>query len=80
MSELMEPFSEFNTLVWTLAELFVVLFLVIYTIFAVVIIKQVKLMFRTLQVGLEEPIKFVAYSHFFISVAVLIFSFLILLF
>ena len=80
MNELFAPFSEYNTLVWTIVELVVVLFMVMYTIFAVVIIKQINLMFRTLQIGLEEQIKFVAYAHLAISVGLLLFSIFILLF
>lgn len=69
----------FETAALTVAELFVVLFLLVYTVFSLVIIKQVNLMIQTLKVGLDTPIRFFAYAHLFISVSVLIFSFFILL-
>ena len=79
MNLVVDTIPGFETAAWTIAELFVVAFLVIYTIFSLVLIKQVNLMIKTVEVGLDTPIRFIAYAHLFISVSVLIFAFILLL-
>ncbi len=79
MNEVVSYIPGFDEAAWTLAEMFMVVFLLIYTIFALTIIKQVGLMFRTVELGFEKPIKFIAYMHFFISVTVLLFALFLLL-
>ena len=51
--------------------------LVIYNIFAFIIIRQVNLMTQTLEVDLEGVIKGIAVIHFIFSICVLIFAILI---
>lgn len=58
--------------VWLIAKVFVVLFLILYVIFALVVIRQVKLMVDTIEVGFELPLKLIAFLH-------LVFAFIVLL-
>jgi hypothetical protein len=55
-----------------------IIFLVIYVVFAVVVIRQVKSMTSTLSFGFEAQIKILVYLHFLISLLVLITAFLVL--
>lgn len=55
-----------------------ILFLVVYVIFAAVIIKQVRMMTETLDLGFETQIKLVVLLHFIFSVAVLFLALVIL--
>lgn len=64
---------------FVVVEFFIVAFLALYVIFAGVVIKQVNLMIKTLEVGLDTPIKYFAYAHLFASVILLLFSIFLLL-
>jgi len=56
----------------------VFVFLALYIIFAVVIIRQVKIMTDTLEVGFETPIILLSYIHLAFSVCVLLLAIFIL--
>lgn len=51
--------------------------LVIYNIFAFIVIKQVNLMTQTLEVDLEGMVRGIAVAHFIFSLCVLIFAILL---
>jgi hypothetical protein len=51
--------------------------LVIYNIFAFIVIKQVNLMTQTLEVDLEGVVRGIAIAHFIFSFCVLIYAILI---
>ena len=53
-------------------------FLLIYTIFAGIVIKQVRMMTDTLDLGFETPIKFIVFVHFILSLVVLTMAFFVL--
>jgi len=61
-----------------IVKIFVILALSIYVIFSLVVIKQVKLMTETVEIGTEWLMKIVSYIHFLFAVAVLIFAIIIL--
>jgi hypothetical protein len=65
-----------NTSAWMIIKIAVVFGLVIYIIFAFVVLKQVNLMTDTLEVDFEKPIKAVAIFHFIFAVFVLVFALL----
>jgi len=67
-----------NFPVWEIAKVFVLFGLSIYIIFGVVIVRQVKLMTDTLQVGFEGLIRFFSYIHLLFAIAVFVFALLIL--
>lgn len=64
--------------VWAIAKVFVVFALILYTIFALVVVRQVQLMTDTLEVGFERPIQVLALIHLLFAVSVLIFALIIL--
>ena len=63
---------------WAVIKIFVLIFLGIYIIFALVVIKQISLMTQTIEIGFEKQLKILGYLHFLFATAVLIFGFLIL--
>ncbi len=56
---------------WLLAKVGLILFLMMYVVFAVIVVRQVKLMTKTLKVGFELPIELIAYLHLVFSLLVL---------
>ena len=53
-----------------IAKIFVLFALGLYIVFAFVVIKQVSLMTRTVEVGLEGFIKLIAWAHLIFAVVV----------
>ena len=64
----------FNAPVWLIVKIAAVIGLVIYLIFAFIVMKQVNLMTETLEVDFEKPIKVVATLPFIFAIFVLIFA------
>ena len=64
--------------IWGVIKICILILLVLYIIFAFVVVKQVKLMTDTLEVGFESQLKFLSFMHFIFAVGVLIFAFIIL--
>ena len=60
------------------AKIFVLFALGLYIVFALVVIKQVSLMTRTVEVGLEGFIKLIAWAHLVFAVVVLFIALTIL--
>jgi len=54
------------------------LFLLIYVVFAAIVIKQIKIMIDTLSTGFETQLKTIGYLHFLFAVLVLILAIFIL--
>ena len=54
------------------------LFLILYILFATVVIRQVRVMIETLKVGLDKPLKGIALFHLIFSVTVFVLSLIIL--
>jgi hypothetical protein len=72
----MEIVNQINldTSVWAIIKIAVIIGLVIYAIFAFIVMKQVNLMTETLEIDFERPIKAVATLHFIFALFVLIFA------
>ncbi|KKU12174.1 MAG: hypothetical protein UX19_C0005G0006 [Candidatus Woesebacteria bacterium GW2011_GWA1_45_8] len=64
--------------IWPVVKFFVIIALAIYAIFAGVVLKQIKMMTDTIEVGFEAPVRFIGLAHFLFAVAVLIFALIIL--
>ena len=60
-----------GTSLWLIAKIFVLFGLALYFIFALVMIKQVKLMTETLIIGISSFVKLLTYLH--LAFAVLVF-------
>lgn len=64
--------------IWFVAKIFALFALVIYLVFALVVVRQVRLMTDTLEVGFELPIRILSYLHLIFAVLVLLAAFVIL--
>lgn len=64
--------------IWAVVKILILIFLAIYIIFALVLIKQVTLMTTTLEVGFETQLKLLSYLHFLFAIAVFAFAIIIL--
>ena len=64
--------------IWLVAKIFALVALGIYIVFALVVVRQVNLMVKTLEVGFEGIIKLVAWAHLFFAIIVFITAMLIL--
>lgn len=53
--------------IWFIVRAIVVFGFFIYIIFAFIVVKQVKLMTDTLELGFEKGIKLLSYFHLFLS-------------
>ncbi|MGB9706499.1 MAG: DUF5657 family protein [Microgenomates group bacterium] len=64
--------------IWWLVKGLFVLGLALYLAFAVIVIRQVGLMSRTLDGEFNLPLKFVAWIHFFVALGIFLIALLIL--
>ncbi len=64
--------------VWLLIKILALLLLGMYLIFSLVVIKQVNLMTRTLQLGYEQIVKTLSYLHLIFAVLVFLAALIIL--
>lgn len=64
--------------VWAVAKVAVLFALFIYLLFAVIVVRQVKLMGETLNGNLNLPIKVIAWIHLLVSIFVFILALIIL--
>lgn len=67
-----------NISVWLVAKIFVIIVLVLYCIFALVVVKQVQLMTDTIDTGSEFSIKLLSFAHLAFAAIVLIVALTIL--
>ena len=74
----METIPLINVSIWFVAKAFVLFALGLYIVFAGVIVKQVGLMIKTINVGFEALIKFVAWGHLFFAVGIFVLAIIIL--
>ena len=52
----------------------IVILMAVYLVFAVIVVKQVRIMTRTLRVGFETPVRTFAYLHLLFAVVVFLYS------
>ncbi len=64
--------------IWFVVKIMVIIGMVLYSVFAFVIVRQVTHMIATLKVGFETPIRIFSFLHFFAALGLLILSFFIL--
>jgi len=64
--------------IWAILKVFILIFLSLYIIFALVIVKQVQLMISTVKVGFENQLRFLSFTHLLFAIGVLIFALMIL--
>ena len=64
--------------IWSVIKVLILIFLAIYVIFSLVLIRQVQLMTKTLEIGFETQLKFLSFIHFLFAVGVLAFAIIVL--
>jgi hypothetical protein len=74
----MESIITNGSSIWILIKVLVVVLLGMYILFAFVLTRQVKLMTKTLKLGFEAPVKFLAFIHLVFTVLVFIAALVIL--
>ncbi len=74
----MEAIPLLGISVWLAIKIFVLLFLGMYIIFALVVIRQIALMSGTLDMGLNLPIRFIGWGHFLFAVGIFVIALIIL--
>lgn len=74
----METIPLLGVSVWLIAKISTLLFLGIYVVFALVVIKQITLMLNTVDMGFSFPIRLLGYMHLLFSIGVFILALLIL--
>jgi len=65
-------------MIWGIIKVLILVFLLIYVVFAFVVVKQVKLMTVTLEVGFENQLKLLSFIHLLFAIAVLVFAIIML--
>ena len=61
-------------LVWTIVKLFFIIGLAVYSIFALVIVRQTQIMSTTVKLDFELAIKFLATLHLLLALGLLLFA------
>jgi hypothetical protein len=64
--------------IWDIAKLFVLVGLLVYLVFAIVVIRQVQLMTRTVTGDLDKAIRVISWVHFGLSAGIFILALLFL--
>lgn len=64
--------------VWFILKIVAIVLLSMYLIFALVVVRQIKMMTGTLQLGYEGLVKMFGYIHLLFAVLVLLFAIIIL--
>jgi hypothetical protein len=64
--------------IWALVKFLFLFAIAIYIIFAIVVVRQVGLMTKTLEVGFEIPIKLIGIMHLLFAIGTFVLALLIL--
>ena len=68
----------FGISIWLVVKVFVLLVLVMYIVFSLVVIRQIKLMLETVDMGLNLLIRFIGWGHFLFAVGIFVIALTIL--
>lgn len=64
--------------IWGAVKIFFTIGLLVYLIFAFVIVRQVQIMTETVKLSFEFPIKILALIHLFFALSILIYALIVL--
>lgn len=64
--------------VWVIVKIFFIIGLLVYNIFALVVLKQANIMTETISMGFELPIKLLAILHLIFAISILLFAIVVL--
>ena len=73
-----ELFSQLEPPFLFLLKVVIIIFLLLYNVFSIIVVKQTKIMTEVLEVGFESYIKFIAILHFVFALGVLLLAIIIL--
>ena len=68
----------FGISIWLLIKIAALILLGLYIVFALVIIRQIKVMTDTIRLGFESPVKFLSYIHLIFAAFVFLTALIIL--
>lgn len=68
----------FNMTIWFIAKILVLFAILVYVVFAGVVVKQIRVMTETVKMGFEKPLKAMSIVHLIVSLAVFILALVIL--
>ena len=72
----MIPISDIST--WEIIKWFLIFGELLYLAFAFVVIKQVRVMIETLDIGFSFPVRLISYLHFLFALGIIMLSVIIL--
>ena len=64
--------------VWFVVKIFFIIGLLVYNVFAIVVLKQANTMTETINMGFDLPIKLLAILHLIFAICILIFAIIVL--
>jgi len=64
--------------IWGIIKIFAIIGLLFYIVFALVVVRQVQLMIKTVELGFDTPLRFLSIAHLLFAISVLIFALIIL--
>lgn len=64
--------------VWGIVKIMFLIGMVVYILFALIVIRQITHMTKTLKVGFEAPLKLLGIIHFIAAIGIFIFALLVL--
>ncbi len=64
--------------IWLILKIFFLIGLVVYLIFAIVVVRQIRIMNDTLDVGFEGILTLISYLHLIFAIGVLAFALFVL--
>lgn len=67
-----------NIPTWEIVKWFLVFGEIIYLIFSFVVVKQIRVMIETLDIGFSSPVRLIGYAHFLFALGIIILSVVIL--
>ena len=62
----------FGISIWLVAKAFVLLALAMYIVFSLVVIRQIRLMLETVDMGLNLPIRLIGWGYFLFAVGIFV--------
>ena len=64
--------------IWFFVKIGFLIIMLMYLVFAVVVVRQVYLMTTTIKTGFEFPVRSLAWAHLLVSLGLLVFALLVL--
>jgi len=78
LDKIIEIIASLSFDLWTLVKILVCLGFLIYLAFAVIVVRQVSLMLRTLSIDFEALLRLIAWVHLFTAIGLFILALVVL--